>query len=105
MTWRANTDGFTVAEVPITFTERELGVSKMSGSNIREALVKVAKWGVESRRNGARAVRATNRSSSDVLASAAPLRPDQVEALLEQLFEFFDGAPFQQHVPVRAGWL
>lgn len=27
----------------------------MSGSNIREALVKVAKWGIERRRNGARA--------------------------------------------------
>jgi dolichol-phosphate mannosyltransferase len=41
MTWRTITDGFTVTEVPITFTERELGVSKMSGSNIREAVVKV----------------------------------------------------------------
>src|SRR6201996_7748660 len=62
LTRRTLQNGFTVAEVPITFTERELGVSKMSGSNIREALVKVAKWGVESRRNGARAARATNRS-------------------------------------------
>ena len=43
-------------------TERELGVSKMSGSNIREALVKVAKWGVQSRTNGARAARAANRT-------------------------------------------
>ena len=37
LTWRTITNGFVVAEVPITFTERELGVSKMSGSNIREA--------------------------------------------------------------------
>ena len=49
LTWRAITNGFTVVEVPITFTERELGVSKMSGSNIREALVKVAQWGIYGR--------------------------------------------------------
>src|SRR5882757_9182373 len=50
LTRRTLDNGFIVVEVPITFTERELGVSKMSGSNIREALVKVAKWGVQSRR-------------------------------------------------------
>jgi dolichol-phosphate mannosyltransferase len=49
MTWRTITDGFTIVEVPITFTERELGVSKMSGSNIREAVVKVAVWGIRGR--------------------------------------------------------
>jgi dolichol-phosphate mannosyltransferase len=54
MTWRTITDGFTVAEVPITFTERELGVSKMSGSNIREAIVKVAMWGIRGRLDRAR---------------------------------------------------
>lgn len=56
LTWRAINNGFTVTEVPITFTERELGVSKMSGSNIREAMVKVARWGIggrlSRRRNG-----------------------------------------------------
>jgi dolichol-phosphate mannosyltransferase len=46
--------GFTVAEVPITFTERELGVSKMSGSNIREAMTKVARWGISGRLDHAR---------------------------------------------------
>jgi len=54
MTWRTITDGFTVVEVPITFTERELGVSKMSGSNIREAIVKVAMWGLRGRLDRAR---------------------------------------------------
>ena len=49
LTWRAINNGFTVAEVPITFSERELGVSKMSGSNIREAMVKVAQWGIGGR--------------------------------------------------------
>lgn len=49
LTWRTVNSGFVVVEVPITFTERELGVSKMSGSNIREALVKVAQWGISGR--------------------------------------------------------
>lgn len=53
MTWRAVSAGYTVVEVPITFTEREIGVSKMSGSNIREAMVKVARWGLQARLTGA----------------------------------------------------
>jgi len=56
LTWRAILNGFKVAEVPITFTERELGVSKMSGSNIREAMVKVAQWGINGRLDRARGV-------------------------------------------------
>jgi dolichol-phosphate mannosyltransferase len=62
LTRRALNEGFVVVEVPITFTERELGVSKMSGSNVREALVNVAKWGIDGRRTRARATRATNRA-------------------------------------------
>lgn len=58
LTWRTINSGFTVVEVPITFTERELGVSKMSGSNIREAMVKVARWGIGGRLNRSRARRA-----------------------------------------------
>ena len=61
MTWRTVNSGFLVVEVPITFTEREIGVSKMSGSNIREALFKVTRWGMEGRRGGARATRAHDR--------------------------------------------
>ena len=56
LTWRAVNNGFKVVEVPITFTERELGVSKMSGSNIREAMMKVAQWGVGGRLDRARGV-------------------------------------------------
>lgn len=56
LTWRAISNGYTVVEVPITFTERELGVSKMSGSNIREAIVKVARWGMGGRLDRARGV-------------------------------------------------
>ena len=56
LTWRAINNGFKVVEVPITFTERELGVSKMSGSNIREAMAKVAQWGIGSRLDRARGI-------------------------------------------------
>ena len=62
LTWRTICNGFSIVEVPITFTERELGVSKMSGSNIREALVKVTRWGIDGRLHRARATRANNRS-------------------------------------------
>jgi dolichol-phosphate mannosyltransferase len=56
LTWRAINAGFAVVEVPITFSERELGVSKMSGSNIREAMTKVAEWGLRGRLDRARGV-------------------------------------------------
>ena len=47
MTWRVLLAGGSVREVPITFVEREAGVSKMSGFIIREALVKVTVWGLQ----------------------------------------------------------
>lgn len=56
LTWRTISAGFKVVEVPITFTERELGVSKMSGSNIREAIVRIAQWGIRGRLDRARGV-------------------------------------------------
>jgi len=49
MTYRVFRTGARIAEVPITFVERELGVSKMSGAIIREALVKTTVWGVHRR--------------------------------------------------------
>ena len=49
MTWRVVRAQGSVVEVPITFVERELGVSKMSGNIIREALVKVTVWGAQRR--------------------------------------------------------
>lgn len=47
MTWRMIRAGASVKEVPITFVERDMGASKMSGSIIREALVKVTVWGLQ----------------------------------------------------------
>lgn len=50
ITWRAVQAGFTVVEVPITFTERVIGESKMSGSIVKEAATKVPKWGWQARK-------------------------------------------------------
>jgi len=49
MTWRAVHAGARVVEVPITFVEREQGVSKMSNTIIVEALVNVTRWGMRER--------------------------------------------------------
>jgi dolichol-phosphate mannosyltransferase len=54
--WRTIEAGFTVVEVPITFTEREHGVSKMSNDVIREALIRVTKWGLRHRRDQLKAL-------------------------------------------------
>lgn len=43
--------GFTVVEVPITFTDRTVGESKMTGDVVREALLRVTKWGIRRRAN------------------------------------------------------
>jgi dolichol-phosphate mannosyltransferase len=45
MAWRAVQAGFRVREVPITFTERERGSSKMSQAIVVEALWRVTRWG------------------------------------------------------------
>jgi len=49
LTWQVVSAGMSVAEVPITFVERERGQSKMSGSIVIEALLKTTLWGVKYR--------------------------------------------------------
>jgi dolichol-phosphate mannosyltransferase len=49
MAWRAIKANLRVAEVPITFVERELGESKMDSSIVKEALWRVTQWGIEKR--------------------------------------------------------
>ena len=51
LAWRAYRNGFRIVEVPITFTERERGASKMSAAIVREALWRVTLWGVQARRD------------------------------------------------------
>jgi dolichol-phosphate mannosyltransferase len=50
LAWRAYRHGFRVVEVPITFTERERGASKMSGNIFKEQLLRVTVWGVQARK-------------------------------------------------------
>lgn len=52
---RAVEAGSSIVEVPITFVERESGESKMSGSIVREALLRVTEWGVRRRVSSLRA--------------------------------------------------
>ncbi|MGY1722341.1 polyprenol monophosphomannose synthase [Blastococcus sp. SYSU DS0533] len=47
--WRAVRAGARVTEVPITFTERAFGRSKMTGSIVGEAWARVTAWGVQDR--------------------------------------------------------
>lgn len=49
MAYRMHRNGANVAEVPITFVDRTLGKSKMSGRIIVEALALVTVWGVRDR--------------------------------------------------------
>ena len=44
MTYRARQGGASIVEVPISFVDRELGDSKMSGAIVVEALLLVTKW-------------------------------------------------------------
>lgn len=49
MTFRLARQGRTIVEVPITFVERTLGASKMSGDIVVEAMLNVTRWGVTAR--------------------------------------------------------
>ncbi|WP_433508264.1 polyprenol monophosphomannose synthase [Pseudonocardia halophobica] len=59
LAWRALQAGFRVVEVPITFTERQIGSSKMDGAVMLEAFVNVARWGFEHRFRRLRPARGT----------------------------------------------
>ncbi len=54
-TWRADRAGLVTAEVPITFTDRTVGQSKMSGAIVREAVLRVLAWRWHEVRDGRRA--------------------------------------------------
>ncbi|MDK8449937.1 polyprenol monophosphomannose synthase [Corynebacterium mastitidis] len=49
LAWRAVEAGHDVREVPITFTEREIGESKLDGSFVKDSLVQVTRWGAAHR--------------------------------------------------------
>jgi len=49
LTWRAAQAGYRIAEVPITFVERDRGESKMDNAIVREALLRITQWGLQRR--------------------------------------------------------
>lgn len=49
LSWRATRAGLKIVEVPITFVEREFGVSKMSSAIVVEALWRTTLWGTKYR--------------------------------------------------------
>ncbi len=57
LTLRTVQAGLTVVEVPITFTERTRGASKMSQAIVVEALLRVTQWGLAARLGRARGPR------------------------------------------------
>ncbi|MCS4489360.1 polyprenol monophosphomannose synthase [Corynebacterium sp. ES2794-CONJ1] len=56
MAWRVNNLGFDIREVPITFTEREIGESKLDGSFVKDSLLEVSKWGLTYRSEQVKAI-------------------------------------------------
>jgi dolichol-phosphate mannosyltransferase len=92
MTLRVLQAGLRLAEVPITFVERERGASKMSSAVIREAFFRVAQWGITARLHGrsaaaprrklslAQAAQALRRSAR--LAASAMARPSMARRSL-----------------------
>ncbi|WP_414694489.1 polyprenol monophosphomannose synthase [Pedococcus sp.] len=59
LTRRAVARGLRVREVPITFVEREIGDSKMSGSIMRESLQRITVWGLQHRADQLRRISGT----------------------------------------------
>lgn len=80
LAWRAHAAGFRVVEVPITFIERTLGESKMSGRIVREALLRTTQWGLRHRAAQVAALLGPPGAADDRRpargAAAAPRRED-----------------------------
>ncbi|MGH3822879.1 MAG: polyprenol monophosphomannose synthase [Pseudonocardiaceae bacterium] len=75
LAWRSVRGGFTVVEVPITFTEREQGQSKMTAAIVREALWRVTVWGVQ--RCVAHLRRQSDSRQSDTDSTSSATQPSQ----------------------------
>ena len=73
--WRGLERGLTVVEVPITFREREHGVSKMSGAIVGESLWNVAVWGMRRRAAALRELVVHRRRLPSVRANTRRLAP------------------------------
>lgn len=67
--WRALRAGASVLEIPITFSDRKHGRSKMSGRIVVEALVRVTQWSIARRFHSARDIVLKHASDSPVPAT------------------------------------
>ena len=66
---RASRLGMRIVEVPITFADRTAGSSKMTGSIVREALLRVLSWRLKELLHGSFTTRsATKGKHNDVAA-------------------------------------
>jgi glycosyltransferase involved in cell wall biosynthesis len=72
MAYRIARTGGRIDEVPITFTDRVEGVSKMSWRIVLEALVLVTAWGVRDRLPGSRGRRSLRAAEEGTISSAPP---------------------------------
>ncbi len=75
LAWRSVRAGFTVTEIPIIFTEREHGQSKMNGAIVREALLRVTVWGAQ--RCLAQLRRRSDREAPSSNATSSATQPSQ----------------------------
>jgi dolichol-phosphate mannosyltransferase len=75
MLWRGLEKGLSVVEVPITFVEREHGVSKMSGGIVRESLRNVTVWGLRRRATALREMIVHHRRLPSVRSRTRRLTP------------------------------
>jgi dolichol-phosphate mannosyltransferase len=75
LTLRTVNAGLVVREVPITFTDRTIGASKMSRTVVFEAFWRVAQWGIGQH---------LHRSRTAARRAAAPPVPDQTTQIKSQ---------------------
>ena len=90
MLWKAYSAGLRICEVPITFVERVHGESKMSSGIVKEAILRVTVWGLQSLPARMR----DDRRAAVASASAARLareRADSRSAEVRVLRGSFDG--------------
>ena len=81
LAWRTWKAGYRVAEVPITFVERERGESKMSNRIVFEALTRVTWWGVRALPARARnELRRPDRADRTVLDGPEPVTGTREDA-------------------------
>jgi dolichol-phosphate mannosyltransferase len=76
LTIRTHDTGWRIREVPITFTERRAGVSKMSGGVVIEAMWRVTVWGVARMLRRPRRGEVTQASASSFVETHRPRTPE-----------------------------